>query len=69
MTGEQKKRSIIKTLTWRITASLDTFIIAWVITGDCKMGGSIAGIEVIGFTKQSLQNGKDRQKLTHQEIV
>ena len=41
MTGEQKKRSIIKTLTWRITASLDTFIIAWVITGDWKMGGSI----------------------------
>jgi uncharacterized membrane protein len=36
---EQKKRSIAKTLTWRITASLDTFVIAWVITGDWKMGG------------------------------
>ena len=44
---EQKKRSILKTLTWRITASLDTFVIAWVITGDWKMGGSIAGIEVM----------------------
>ena len=44
---EQTKRSIIKTITWRITASLDTFIIAWVITGDWKMGGSIAGIEII----------------------
>ena len=44
---ENKKRSILKTLTWRITASLDTFVIAWVITGDQKMGGSIAGIEVI----------------------
>ena len=44
---EQKKRSIVKTLTWRITASLDTFVIAWIITGDWKMGGSIAGIEVI----------------------
>ena len=44
---EQKKRSIAKTLTWRITASLDTFVIAWVITGDWKMGGSIAGIEVL----------------------
>ena len=42
MTGEQKKRSIIKTLTCRIAASLDTFIIAWVITGDWEMGGSIA---------------------------
>ena len=27
--------------------SLDTFFIAWIITGDWKMGGSIAGIEVI----------------------
>ena len=38
---EHKKRSILKTLTWRITASLDTFVIAWIITGDLKMGGSI----------------------------
>ena len=41
------RRSILKTITWRITASLDTFIIAWIITGDWKIGGSIAGIEVI----------------------
>ena len=47
METEQTKRSIIKTITWRITASLDTFIIAWVITGDWKMGSTIAGIEVI----------------------
>ena len=44
---EHKKRSILKTLTWRITASIDTFVIAWIIAGDWKMGGSIAGIEVI----------------------
>ena len=44
---EQKKRSIAKTLTWRITASLVTFVIVWIITGDWKMGASIAGIEVI----------------------
>ena len=47
MDSEHSKRSILKTITWRITASLDTFVIAWVITGDWKMGGSIAGIEVI----------------------
>ena len=29
----QAKRSIAKAITWRITASLDTFVIAWVITG------------------------------------
>ena len=47
MESEQTKRSLLKTITWRITASLDTFVIAWIITGDWKMGGSIAGIEVI----------------------
>ena len=47
METEHAKRSILKTVTWRITASLDTFVIAWVITGDWKIGGSIAGIEVI----------------------
>ena len=47
MEAEQSKRSLLKTITWRITASLDTFVIAWVITGDWKIEGSIAGIEVI----------------------
>ena len=44
---EQKKRSIAKTLTWRITASLITFVIVWIITGDWRIGGFIATIEVI----------------------
>ena len=39
---EQTKRSLLKTITWRITASLDTFIKAWIIAGDLQMGGSIA---------------------------
>ena len=44
---EQKKRSIAKTLTWRITASLITFVIVWIITGDWRIGGFIATIEII----------------------
>ena len=42
---ENKKRSILKTLTWRITASLDTFVIAWVITGDWKMGALLLALK------------------------
>ena len=38
MEAEQSKRSLLKTITWRIAASLDTFVIAWIITGDWKMG-------------------------------
>ena len=36
MEADQSKRSLLKTITWRITASLDTFVIACIITGDWK---------------------------------
>ena len=42
-----KRRHIAKTITWRIVASTDTLIIAWVITGSWKVGGGIAIIEII----------------------
>ena len=42
MNADQTKRSLLKTITWRITASLDTFIKAWIIADDLQMGGSIA---------------------------
>ena len=41
------KRSLMKTITWRVTASLDTFLIAWLITGEVLAGASIASIEVL----------------------
>ncbi len=45
--SDKKTRSIIKTLTWRVTASLDTFLISWIITGSYILGGSIAGVEIL----------------------
>ena len=47
MSDELKKRTIIKTLTWRVTASLTTFVIAWVLTGNLLMGISIGSIEAV----------------------
>ena len=43
----QKKRSLLKTLTWRILATSDTFLISWLITERFDFAGAIAGIEVI----------------------
>ena len=43
----EKKRHLVKTLTWRILATSDTFIIAWLITGEINWAGAIAGVEVI----------------------
>ena len=47
MSAELKKRTLAKTLTWRVTASLTTFLIAWVLTGDLLIGATIGSIEAV----------------------
>ena len=47
MSVDTQKRTIAKTMTWRITASLTTFLIAWILTGDILVGASIGSIEAI----------------------
>ena len=42
-----KKRHIVKTITWRIVGTLDTFLLSWLITGNIKIGAAIGGIEVL----------------------
>ena len=43
------KRSLAKAATWRVTASADTFVISYLVTGEALLAGTIAGIEA--FTK------------------
>ncbi len=47
-----RKRHVLKTITWRIIGTLDTMLIAWVISGDPMVGISIGGVEL--FTKMIL---------------
>ena len=47
MSAELKKRTLVKTITWRVTASLTTFLIAWMLTGDLLIGVSIGSIEAM----------------------
>ena len=42
---ERKRRSLLKTLSWRFFASIDTFLIAWFISGSLTTSSWIAGIE------------------------
>jgi uncharacterized membrane protein len=44
---EAHRRSIAKALTWRAMASLDTFVISFLVTGRVGIAGSIAGIEML----------------------
>jgi len=50
--GETKRRSIVKAITWRTLGTIDTIVIAFVLTGEIKTALSIGGIEV--FTKMIL---------------
>jgi len=49
---EQKRRSILKAISWRIIGTLDTFLISFLITGKFTFAISISGIELL--TKFSL---------------
>ena len=51
--------SFCKTCTWRVVASLDTFLLSWLITGNVGMGASIASLEVL--TKMFLYYAHERQ--------
>ena len=43
----ERKRHLAKTLTWRVLATTDTFLIAWFITGKFDLAAGIAGIEIL----------------------
>ena len=45
--AESIARSTAKTATWRILASLDTTLLAWIFTGNILTAISIGGLEVI----------------------
>ena len=43
--ADSVKKSMIKTMSWRIVATTTTFVISWIVTGRRVAGGAIASIE------------------------
>lgn len=43
---ESKKRHLFKTFSWRIIGTLDTMLLAWIISGNPLMGFKIGMVEV-----------------------
>ena len=41
------RRHLAKAITWRIVASLTTFVIGWVVTGDLNFGMAIGAADVL----------------------
>jgi uncharacterized membrane protein len=44
------RRSMAKTLSWRLFATVDSFVISLFVTGNWKWAGSIVGIEALTKT-------------------
>jgi uncharacterized membrane protein len=44
---ESRKRHIAKTFTWRLVGTMDTMVLAWLISGDAIIGLKIGFAEVI----------------------
>jgi uncharacterized membrane protein len=48
--SDTNKRSLAKTISWRITGSFSTFMISYFISGNFAIAGSIAIIQIIANT-------------------
>jgi len=46
-TRDSHFRSMVKAVSWRITGSIDIFVLSFIFTGSVKVAGSIAGAEAI----------------------
>jgi len=44
---ENRYRSLVKAISWRVTGSADTFVVSYLITGKPGIALSISGVEVI----------------------
>lgn len=44
---DRHRRSLVKAISWRITGSIDTFVLGWLITGSARVAGTISALEVI----------------------
>ena len=44
---ETKKRTLIKTISWRIVATLITIILVYFAFGELKIAAAVGGVEVI----------------------
>lgn len=47
---ETSTRSIVKTVTWRLTGSGATFLISYIMTGNLSIAGTIAAIQITSNT-------------------
>jgi hypothetical protein len=45
--SDSSTRSLAKAVSWRVTGTIDTFIISWIITGEPLIASGIAFTEIM----------------------
>lgn len=45
--SESTRRSLVKSISWRILGTLDTICISWILTGAWQLALSIGGVELL----------------------
>lgn len=58
MTKIAPRRHLAKTVTWRIVATTTTVLIAWMVSGDWRVGAEVGFFEF--FAKMFLYYGHER---------
>jgi uncharacterized membrane protein len=54
----ERKRHIVKAITWRVVGTIATFFIGWISTGDWRVGLSISTLDFV--VKLVLYYGHER---------
>ena len=49
---EKKRRSVVKTISWRTIGTIDTILISWIVVGNVNFAVTIGGVEL--FNKMAL---------------
>jgi uncharacterized membrane protein len=44
---EKTRRSVVKALSWRITGTMDTIVVSYIVTGNPHLAFTIGGVEVV----------------------
>ncbi|MCB1303679.1 MAG: DUF2061 domain-containing protein [Leptospiraceae bacterium] len=55
---ERRYRSVLKAISWRVTGTIDTMVVSYIITGNLTFAASIGFFEV--FTKMALYYAHER---------
>ena len=56
--GDSHRKSLVKSISWRVLGTLDTIVISWILTGELTLALSIGSIEI--FTKLFLYYAHER---------